>query len=227
MPSCIETRGLLRSYGEICALKPLDLEVAEGEWLTVMGHSGSGKSTLLNLLGGLDRPTGGELRIGGVDLLTLDEGGLARFRREYVGIIFQQHHLIPYLTALENVMMAQYFHSLVDEAEARSALERVGLGARLTNRPGELSGGEQQRVCIARAIINSPRLLLADEPTGNLDHHNTGMVLDLLRELRAEERFTIVLVTHNDEVAAWGDRTIRLDDGRLVAGPSRGGTASP
>ena len=219
MPACIETRGLSRSYGETMALKPLDLEVAEGEWLTVMGHSGSGKSTLLNLLGGLDRPTGGELRIGGVDLLTLDERGLARFRREYVGIIFQQHHLVPHLSALENVMMAQYFHSLVDEAEARSALERVGLGARLANRPGELSGGEQQRVCIARAIINSPRLLLADEPTGNLDHRNTRVVLDLLRELREAERFTIVLVTHNDEVATWGDRTIRLDDGRLVSGP--------
>ncbi|HEY6839491.1 MAG TPA: ABC transporter ATP-binding protein [Geobacteraceae bacterium] len=218
MTACIEARQLSRSYGDITALKSLDLEVPEGEWLTVMGHSGSGKSTFLNLVGGLDRPTSGELRIGGVDMLTLDESGLARFRREYVGIIFQQHHLIPHLSALENVMMAQYFHSVVDEAEARSALERVGLGARLANRPGELSGGEQQRVCIARAVINSPRLLLADEPTGNLDHQNTRVVLDLLRELRAEERFTIVLVTHNDEVAAWGDRTIRLDDGRLVSG---------
>lgn len=212
----IQTSGLTRSYGEICALKPLDLTVPEGEWLTVMGHSGSGKSTLLNLLGGLDRPSGGSLSLGGEDLMTLSEDGLARFRREFVGIIFQQHHLVPYLTALENVMMAQYFHSVPDEAEACMALEKVGLGHRLKNRPGELSGGEQQRVCIARAIINSPRLLLGDEPTGNLDHQNTGRVMELLRELRAEQKFTIILVTHNREVAAWGDRIIGLDDGVLV-----------
>jgi len=212
----IETRGLTRSYGEICALKPLDLLVPEGEWLSVMGHSGSGKSTLLNLLGGLDRPSGGSLQLGGEDLMTLSEDDLARFRREFVGIIFQQHHLVPYLTALENVMMAQYLHSVPDEAEACSVLERVGLGKRLKNRPGELSGGEQQRVCIARAIINSPKLLLGDEPTGNLDHLNTGMVMELLKELRLEQRFTIILVTHNREVAAWGDRIISLDDGVLV-----------
>src|SRR5512144_2374061 len=212
----IETNGLTRSYGDICALKPLDLQVPEGEWLSVMGHSGSGKSTLLNLMGGLDRPSSGSLRVGGEDLLVLSEDGLARFRREFVGIIFQQHHLVPYLTAVENVMLAQYFHSVPDEAEAKSALERVGLGHRLKNRPGELSGGEQQRVCIARAIINSPKLLLADEPTGNLDHATTGLVLELLRELREEERFTLVFVTHNREVAAWGDRTIYLDDGVLV-----------
>ncbi len=212
----IEAAGLTKSYGEICALKPLDLSVPEGEWLSVMGHSGSGKSTLLNLVGGLDRPTAGTLKVGGEDLLGRDEDGLARFRREFVGIIFQQHHLVPYLTALENVMLAQYFHSLPDEAEARTALERVGLGRRLKNRPGELSGGEQQRVCIARAIINSPRLLLGDEPTGNLDGSSTTMVLELLRELRSQERFTVVMVTHNQEVADWGDRTIHMDDGLLV-----------
>jgi putative ABC transport system ATP-binding protein len=218
----IEASGLTRSYGDICALKPLDLTVPEGEWLSVMGHSGSGKSTLLNLLGGLDRPSGGSLLLGGENILALDEDGLARFRREFVGIIFQQHHLIPYLTALENVMISQYFHSIPDEAEARSSLERVGLGKRLQNRPGELSGGEQQRVCIARAIINSPRLLLGDEPTGNLDHANTLMVVELLKELRTEEKFTVMLVTHNREVAAWGDRIISLDDG-VLAGEERTG----
>jgi putative ABC transport system ATP-binding protein len=212
----IETNALTRNYGDICALKPLDLLVPEGEWLTVMGHSGSGKSTLLNMMGGLDRPSGGSLRVGGEDLLALSEDGLARFRRGFVGIIFQQHHLIPYLTAVENVMMAQYFHSVPDEAEARLALERVGLGHRLKNRPGELSGGEQQRVCIARAIINSPKLLLGDEPTGNLDHNSTVMVMELLKELRNEEKFTVIMVTHNQEVASWGDRTIYLDDGLLV-----------
>jgi len=221
----IEARGLTRSYAEICALKPLQLQVPEGEWLTVMGHSGSGKSTLLNLMGGLDRPSAGTIQVGGVDLASLDENGLARFRREWIGIIFQQHHLVPYLTALENVMMAQYFHSVTDEAEARAALERVGLGNRLRNRPGELSGGEQQRVCIARSIINSPRILLGDEPTGNLDHQNTRMVLELLRELRDQEKFTIVLVTHNSEVAAWGDRTIFMDDGVVVRDEPRGAPA--
>lgn len=212
----IETTGLTRNYGDICALKPLDLRVPEGEWLSVMGHSGSGKSTLLNLLGGLDLPSAGTIRVNGVDLLSLSENALARFRRESVGIIFQQHHLIPYLTAVENVMMAQYFHSVPDEAEARGALERVGLGHRLKNRPGALSGGEQQRVCIARAIINSPKLLLGDEPTGNLDHGSTRTVMGLLQELRREERFTIIMVTHNPEVAAWGDRIIHLDDGVVV-----------
>lgn len=217
----IETSGLTRSYGEITALKPLELKVEEGEWLTVMGHSGSGKSTLLNLLGGLDRPTAGTIQVGGVDLLSLDENELARFRREFVGMIFQQHHLIPYLTALENVMMAQYFHSVTDEAEARGSLERVGLGQRLKNRPGELSGGEQQRVCIARAIINSPKLLLGDELTGNLDHSSTIMIMELLKELQEEEGFTLVLVTHNQEVASWGERTIFMDDGVLVRDEKR------
>lgn len=212
----IETNGLTRNYGDICALKPLDLLVPEGEWLSVMGHSGSGKSTLMNMIGGLDRPSAGSLLVGGENLQALSEDGLARFRRESVGIIFQQHHMVPYLTAVENVMMAQYFHSIPDEAEASHALERVGLGHRLKNRPGELSGGEQQRVCIARAIINSPKLLLGDEPTGNLDHKSTIMIMELLKELRVEERFTIIMVTHNQEVAAWGDRTIYLDDGVLV-----------
>ena len=212
----IETEGLTRSYGDICALKPLNLEVPEGEWLSVMGHSGSGKSTLLNLIGGLDRPTAGTLKVGGEELLGRDEDGLARYRREFVGIIFQQHHLVPYLTAVENVMLAQYFHSVPDEAEARTALERVGLGHRLKNRPSELSGGEQQRVCIARAIINSPRLLLGDEPTGNLDHKSTVMVLELLRELRLEERFTIIMVTHNPETSKHTRKTVVLRDGQII-----------
>lgn len=222
----IRTEKLGRRYGAITALNALDLVVKKGDWVTVMGHSGSGKSTLLNLLGGLDRPTEGTVQVSGRDLAGLSENELARFRREQIGIIFQQHHLIPYLTALENVMMAQYFHSVVDEAEARGALERVGMGHRLRNRPGELSGGEQQRVCIARAIINSPALLLADEPTGNLDGASTRMVLELLRELRAEEGFSIVLVTHNQEVAAWGDRTIHMDDGVVVRDDVIGGMPS-
>lgn len=221
----IEAGGLTRTYGEICALASLDLQVPEGQWLTVMGHSGSGKSTLLNLLGGLDCPSAGSLHVGGENLLSLGEDQLARFRREVVGVIFQQHHLIPYLNALENVMIAQYFHSVPDAAEARLALERVGLGKRLMNRPGELSGGEQQRVCIARAIINSPKLLLGDELTGNLDHKSTQLVMELLRELHEEDRFSLVLVTHNQEVAGWGQRTIFMDDGRVTRDTSQGDIA--
>jgi putative ABC transport system ATP-binding protein len=212
----IKTQQVARSYGAITALKAIDLVIGKGDWVTVMGHSGSGKSTLLNLLGGLDRPSAGSVCVAGQDLASLSENGLARFRREHIGIIFQQHHLIPHLTALENVMIAQFFHSVVDETEARNALERVGMGHRLRNRPGELSGGEQQRVCIARAIINSPAVLLADEPTGNLDNSTTQVVLALLRELRAEEGFTIVLVTHNQDVASWGGRTLFMDDGLVV-----------
>ena len=197
-------------------LRGVDLSIEAGEFITIMGQSGSGKSTLLSVVGGMSHPTTGDVEMAGIRLYQLPGEKLADFRARNLGFVFQSFHLIPYLTAVENVMLSQYFHSVPDEAEARSALERVGLGHRLKNRPGELSGGEQQRVCIARAIINSPKLLLGDEPTGNLDNKSTVMVMDLLKELRAEERFTVVMVTHNQEVAAWGDRTIYLDDGVLV-----------
>ncbi len=133
-----------------------------------------------------------------------------------MGFIFQQSHLVPYLNAVENVMLAQYFHSMSDEQEAAEALERVGLSHRLTHRPSQLSGGEQQRVCIARALINSPGLLLADEPTGNLDRENTKVILELLRKLHSEEHFTIVLVTHDPFVAHWGQRTVTMEDGKII-----------
>ena len=214
-PAIIETSGLTRSYGDICALKPLDLLVPEGEWLSVMGHSGSGKSTLMNLVGGLDRPSAGSLQVGGENLLALTEDGLARFRREFVGIIFQQHHLVPYLSAVENVMLAQYFHSVPDEAEARHALERVGLGHRLLHRPGELSGGERQRVALARALVTQPKCVLADEPTGNLDRRTAGQVFDLMLELNAGIGTALVIVTHDAELAARTDRTLHLVDGTL------------
>lgn len=216
MEPAVLTSQLTKRYGEICALHPLDLHVAAGEWLTVMGHSGSGKTTLLNLLTGLDRPSSGSARVAGTDLASLDENGLARFRRQAIGIVFQEHYLVPHLTALDNVMLAQYFHSVTDSTEARTMLERVGLGKRLHQLPRELSGGEQQRVCIARALINGPRLLVADEPTGNLDHANTRTVMNLLRELHDDAGFTLLVVTHNLEVAEWGSRIITLDDGQLV-----------
>jgi putative ABC transport system ATP-binding protein len=164
----VQASRLSRHYGDVKALDGIDLAVMPGEWLSVMGPSGSGKTTLLNILSGLDRPTSGALCVDGTDMTRLSSSDLARFRRESVGLVFQQFYLIPYLTALENVMLAQYFHSLADEAEARGALETVGLGDRLHHLPAQLSGGEQQRVCIARALINQPKLILADEPTGNL-----------------------------------------------------------
>jgi putative ABC transport system ATP-binding protein len=211
----VSLRGVSRIYGAQRALDRLDLDVARGEWLAVMGPSGSGKTTLLNLLGGLDRPDEGTILFDGRDVARLDENERARHRREDVGLVFQQFHLLPYLSALENVMIAQHFHSMADAAEARTALEKVGLGAKLDARPGRMSGGEQQRVCIARALINEPRLLLADEPTGNLDEANARVVLELFAKLHAAGH-TIVLVTHDPDVGALADRRIELHHGRLA-----------
>ena len=204
-----------RHYGTLKALDAVDLEIRPGEWLAVMGPSGSGKSTLVNLLGALDRPTRGRLLVDGADIAAFTEGERVRYRREQVGIIFQQFHLLPYLNALENVMVAQHYHSLADAGEARAALERVGLADRAHHLPSQLSGGEQQRVCVARALINQPRLILADEPTGNLDAANEDCVLEMLRELHAEGR-TIVTVTHASRVGNLADRRVELHHGQLT-----------
>ena len=212
---------LSRFYGEVRALEGVDLEVTRGEWVSVMGPSGSGKTTLLNILGGLDRPNSGQLFVDGTDVTGLPPKELARFRRETVGLVFQQFHLVPYLTALENVMLAQYFHSMADEAEARAALEAVGLSERLHHLPAQLSGGEQQRVCIARALINQPRLILADEPTGNLDAANEEIVLDIFQRLHAQGH-TLVVVTHDARVGRLADRLITLEHGRVVRAESNG-----
>jgi putative ABC transport system ATP-binding protein len=181
-----------------------------------MGPSGSGKTTLVNLIGCLDQPTAGTVRVAGTDTRQLSRRALTRFRAEHVGLVFQQFHLVPYLTALENVMLAQYFHSLADAAEARRALEAVGLDARADHLPSQLSGGEQQRVCIARALINDPAIVLADEPTGNLDEENEAAVLALLRHAHAAGR-TIVMVTHDPATAALAQRCVHLRHGRVVA----------
>src|SRR5438093_534487 len=207
--------GVSRHYGELRALHRVDLEIRSGEWLCVMGPSGSGKSTLINLLGALDRPTAGKLWVNDIELSSLGERERVRFRRENVGIIFQQFHLLPYLTALENVMVAQHYHSMADEGEALVALERVGMTERTRHLPGQLSGGEQQRVCVARALINQPRLILADEPTGNLDEENEEKVLRLLQELHAEGH-TVVTVTHAARVGSLADRRVELSHGRLA-----------
>lgn len=203
------------SSGEVRALDEVSLSVSAGEWLAVMGPSGSGKSTMVNLAGCLDRPTSGEVLIAGQNTGALSEAELTRFRAEKVGFVFQQFHLIPYLSSLENVMLAQYFHSMTDEREAMAALERVGLRDRAHHLPSQLSGGEQQRVCIARALINDPQIILADEPTGNLDASNEEIVLRLLRELHEQGR-TIVMVTHDPTVARLADRRIELHHGRIA-----------
>src|SRR6266851_3691483 len=202
--------------GFVRALDDVSLHVESGEWLAVMGPSGSGKSTLANLIGCLDRPTSGEIWLDNENVATLSSQDLNRARAEKVGFIFQQFHLIPYLTALENVMLAQYFHSMTDENEALAALAHVGLKDRARHLPAQLSGGEQQRVCIARALINDPKIVLADEPTGNLDAVNEEIVLRLLRELHGQGR-AIIMVTHDPIVARLADRRIELHHGKIAS----------
>src|SRR6266581_2912663 len=202
--------------GEVIrALDSVSLHVESGEWLAIMGPSGSGKSTLVNLIGCLDRPTSGEIWLEGENVANISNADLNRVRAEKVGFIFQQFHLIPYLTAVENVMLAQYFHSMTDEQEAREALERVGLKGRADHLPAHLSGGEQQRVCIARALINDPKIVLADEPTGNLDAYNQELVLTQLRDLHAQG-CTIIMVTHDPVISRMADRRVEIHHGRLT-----------
>ncbi len=208
--------GKERESGAIHALDHISLHVAPGEWLSIMGPSGSGKSTLVNLIGCLDRPSSGEIWLDGQNVAGIPSAELDRVRAEKIGFIFQQFHLIPFLTAVENVMLAQYFHSMTDEKEAVEALTRVGLGDRTHHLPSQLSGGEQQRVCIARALINDPRIILADEPTGNLDAQNEEIVLRLLREFHQQGR-TIVMVTHDPVVARLADRRIELHHGKIAS----------
>src|ERR1022692_644349 len=203
-----------KENGAIHALDHISLHVSQGEWLSIMGPSGSGKSTLVNLIGCLDRPTSGEIWLDGQNVAGVSAGELNRVRAEKIGFIFQQFHLIPFLTSVENVMLAQYFHSMTDEKEATEALTRVGLGDRAHHLPSQLSGGEQQRVCIARALINDPKIILADEPTGNLDALNEELVLRLLREFHQQGR-TIVMVTHDPVVARLADRRIEFHHGKI------------
>ena len=217
----VELENVTKAYdsGGAAPVKALDrvsLIAEAGQWIAIMGPSGSGKTTLLNILGCLDQATEGAVRIDGVDTSTLTRAELARFRSETVGFVFQQFHLIPHLTAIENVMLAQYFHSMTDEDEARRALDRVRLTDRARHLPSQLSGGEQQRVAIARALANEPSILLADEPTGNLDSHTSQEVMELLDHLNKDDGITIILVTHDQEVARWAQRKVILRDGKIV-----------
>ena len=222
MDIVVRAAGLTRSYqmGDttIDALRDVHLTVAGGEFVALAGPSGSGKSTLLNLLGGLDRPTSGQIWIDGVELSANDEPTLTRHRREHVGFVFQSFNLLPRMTAVENVALPLMFSNVPEKKRlerARQLLGRVGLGARLAHRPTQLSAGEQQRVAIARALAGQPVLLLADEPTGNLDTVTGGEIMALLRELNRERALTLLVVTHDPEVARYADRIVRLRDGQV------------
>ena len=218
----IEIRNVKKHYTSgddvVEALRGVDISIEAGEFITIMGQSGSGKSTLLSVLGGMNHPTDGEVEMAGEKVYQLSGEKLADFRAQNLGFVFQSFHLIPYLTALENVMLPLAIVKMGTEEKksaARQALERVGLGAKVARLPSQLSGGEQERVAIARAIVNNPHILLADEPTGNLDSRTSEEVMALFRELNAAGQ-TVVMVTHNPENGAYSDRTISLKDGMVV-----------
>ena len=215
MGKILEMKGVSKVYGTLHALSDINLTVNAGDWLSIMGPSGSGKTTMINLIGCMDSPSSGSVVLDGHDISRENAASLTRIRRDKIGLIFQQFHLISYLTAVENIMVAQYYHSMPDEGEALEALEKVGLKDRARHLPSQLSGGEQQRVCIARALINSPDILLGDEPTGNLDEENEGIVIDILRTLHREGA-TIIVVTHDPEVGDVAQRKIVLEYGKIV-----------
>ena len=224
MEPLITARGLTKSYrtpaGDVSVLCGVDLDVGAGEMVAVVGASGVGKSTLLHVLGTLDRPDAGSLTVAGEDVLALGEARRCEFRNRTLGFVFQFHHLLPEFSALENVSMPLLIARRPEEearARARALLEDVGLGARADHRPGALSGGEQQRVAVARALAGSPRAVLADEPTGDLDRATGRRLHETLRALVRARGLTVVVVTHNDELAGGCDRVMRLEAGRLVA----------
>ena len=216
MSSLLELKNISKIYGDLHALDNVSLTVDKGEWIAIMGPSGSGKSTMMNIISCLDKPSTGQVIFDGEDITKFSGKKLTEFHRDKIGLVFQQFHLINYLNAVENVMVAQYYHSMPDEKEALEALERVGLKDRARHLPSQLSGGEQQRVCIARALINSPELILADEPTGNLDEANENIVLDIFKQLH-KEGTSLVVVTHDPEVGEVAQRMIRLDYGKIVS----------
>lgn len=218
----IHIRNLTKQYTSgdevVEALRGVDISIDAGEFITIMGQSGSGKSTLLSVLGGMNHPTSGDVEMAGVNIYKLPGEKLADFRAENLGFVFQSFHLIPYLTAIENVMLPlaiARIGSVAQKKSAQEALERVGLGSKLKRLPNQLSGGEQERVAIARAIVNNPHILLADEPTGNLDSATSEEVLTLFRALNDAGQ-TVVMVTHNSEYAAYSNRSIHLKDGRVI-----------
>ena len=212
--SLLELKDVYKIYGDLHALDNVNFKVEKGEGVSIMGPSGSGKSTMMNIIGCMDKPSKGQVLLDGVDIAKENAKNLTTIRRDKIGLIFQQFYLVQYLTALENVMLAQYYHSMPDEKEALEALGRVGLGDRAHHLPSQLSGGEQQRACVARALINHPEIILADEPTGNLDDANEEIVVDLFQKLH-EEGTTLVIVTHDPEVGEVAQRQIVLRSGKI------------
>ncbi|ASA55005.1 ABC transporter ATP-binding protein [Vibrio gazogenes] len=211
----IETKGLCKRFEHVSALDNINLSIRRGEFVAIMGASGSGKTTLMNILSCLDTATEGQVILDGHHAASLDEDGRRAFRAEKIGLLFQQFHLIPYLTALENVMLAQHYHSVTDIDAAKKVLAEVGLEDRINHLPSQLSGGEQQRVCIARALVNECPILFADEPTGNLDEANERIVLEIFQRLHQQNR-TIIMVTHNPDLGRYTDRIIRLQHGKYM-----------
>ena len=215
----IQATNIVKSYGALEVLRGLDLRVEPGEVVAIVGASGAGKSTLLQILGTLDVPNQGELHIDGTPVHGMSRGALSRFRNENLGFVFQSHRLLPEFNAVENVMMPAWISGQSTDKSAPRAealLQELGLGHRLAHNPSELSGGEQQRVAVARALMNRPKVLLADEPSGNLDSENAEALHDLFFQLRDRSGQTIVLVTHNESLAARADRTLRMADGQFI-----------
>ncbi len=218
-PNMLAVSHLLKKYGAVTVVNDVSFTVAKGEILSIVGPSGAGKSTLLHLMGALDKPDGGSVLIDGVDILKLPPKKQAKFRNSQLGFVFQFHHLLPEFSALENVCMPLWIKGTAKQeaaAQATEMLEIVGLGSRLHNKPSELSGGEQQRVAIARALVTRPAVVMADEPTGNLDSANAQAVHELFLKLRTDFNQTFVMITHNDELAAMTDRTLTMRDGKIV-----------
>ncbi|MGN7888808.1 ABC transporter ATP-binding protein [Dyadobacter endophyticus] len=216
----LRASGIRRTYGSLQVLKGIDLEVKKGEVVAIVGPSGAGKSTFLHILGTLDRPEQGEVFIEGINVFTQKDKELARFRNEKIGFIFQFHNLLAEFTALENVCMPGYINGNANEkdiqARAKELLELLGLGGRMDHLPSQLSGGEQQRVAVARALLNRPAIVLADEPSGNLDSHNALDLHQLFFKLRDETGQTFIIVTHNEELAEMADRRLVMQDGLMV-----------
>ena len=219
MNSFLQAENINKTFGQVTAVRDLSLEIASTDFMAIIGRSGSGKTTTLNLLAGLESPDSGSIIFNGEDISPFNEDALALWRREHVGLVFQAFHLIPTLSALENVAFPLYPTSVTVKERHKMAitrLEQVGLGHRLNHRPGQLSGGEQQRVAIARSLINNPNLILADEPTGNLDSETGNEIMQLLRKMNLEENVAVVIITHDPEVAAEADRVVEMKDGKIV-----------
>ncbi len=215
----IIAKQVKKSYGPLEVLKGVDLEIKKGEIISIVGKSGAGKSTLLHILGTLDKADVGTIEIGGINTQSLGEVELAAFRNDRLGFVFQFHHLLPEFTALENVCMPGFIGNKSEtevKAKAKELLDYLGLGSRLTHKPSQLSGGEQQRVAMARALVNSPDVVFADEPTGNLDSATSQEMHKLLFQLRADFKQTFVIVTHNNDLAKMSDRTLSMEDGLII-----------